>query len=51
MAAVIGDAPKDKSMREKAIPGRTPQKKAFLDVGPLRKRIEQLAEWHGVPYR
>ena len=50
-AAIIVDAPEDKSMRKLKEGRYNSQKKVFLDVGRLKKRIEQLAEWYGVPYR
>ena len=50
-AAIIVDAPEDESMRKLKEGRYNPQKKVYLDVGRLRRRIEQLAEWYGVPYR
>ena len=50
-AMIVVDAPKDKSIRKIKEGRYNPQKKALLDVGRLRRRIEQLAEWYGVPYR
>ena len=50
-AAIVVDAPKDKSIRKIKEGRYNPQKKALLDVGRLKKRIEQLAEWYGVPFR
>ena len=50
-AAIIVDAPEDKSMRKIKQSRYDPQKKALLDVGRLRRRIKKLAEWYGVPYR
>ncbi len=49
-AAIVVDAPKDRSMRKIKQSRYNPQKKLYLDVGRLKKRIKQLAEWYGVPY-
>ncbi|MEM4965079.1 MAG: zinc ribbon domain-containing protein, partial [Pyrobaculum sp.] len=48
-AAIVVDAPKDESMR-KLKEGRY-SKKIYLNIGRLRRRIRELAEWYGVPYR
>ena len=50
-AVVVIDAPKDESIRKIKEGRYDPQRKAMLNVGRLKKRIEQLAEWYGVPYR
>ena len=49
-AAIIVDTPEDESMREIKQSRYVSDKKLYLDVGRLR-RIGQLAEWYGVPYR
>ena len=50
-AVVIIDAPEDKSMRKIKESGYAPERKLYLDIGRLRRRIEQLAKWYGVPFR
>lgn len=50
-ALVIVDAPKDESLREIKESKYAPERKIYLDVGRLRKRLERLTEWYGVPYR
>ena len=50
-AVIITDTPKDKSMRKLKEGGYNPQRKIYLNVGRLKKRLKQLAEWYGVPYR
>ncbi|AFA40169.1 Transposase-like protein [Pyrobaculum oguniense TE7] len=50
-ALIVVDAPKDESLREIKQSRYAPSKKIYLDVGRLKKRIKQLAEWYGVPYR
>ena len=50
-AVVVVDAPEDKSMRKIKEGRYNSRRKALLNIGRLRRRIEQLAEWYGVPYR
>jgi putative transposase len=50
-AAIVVDVPDDSSMRELKQSGKYPaERKALLNFGRLRRLIEGLAEWHGVPY-
>ncbi|AFA40177.1 Transposase-like protein [Pyrobaculum oguniense TE7] len=49
-ALIVVDAPKDESLREIKQSRYDPSKKIYLNVGRLKKRIERLAEWYGVPY-
>jgi putative transposase len=50
-AAVVVDMPNDESMRELKEGGYKAERKAFLNFGRLRRRLQGLAEWYGVPYR
>ena len=50
-AAIVVDAPEEESIRRLKEGKYVPEKKAMLNIGRLKKRIEQLAEWYGVPYR
>ena len=50
-ATIVVDTPKDESMREIKEGRYDSKKKQYLNIGRLRRRIEQLAEWYGVPYR
>jgi len=50
-AAIVADVPLDESMRELKEGRYSAEKKAFLNFGCLRRRIRELAEWHGVAYR
>jgi len=50
-AAIIADVPLDESMRELKEGNYAAEKKAMLNFGRLRRRIRELAEWHGVSYR
>ena len=49
-AAVIVDVPEDSSVRALKEGGYSPERKALLNFGRLRKRLKGLAEWHGIPY-
>ena len=50
-AAIVVDVPDDSSMRELKQDNKYPaERKALLNFGRLRRLIEGLAEWHGVPY-
>jgi len=50
-AAIVVDVPDDKSMRELKEGNYKAEKKVFLNLGRLRRRLKGLAEWYGVPYR
>ena len=50
-AMIVVDAPEDESMRKLKKGRYNPQKKLYLNVGRLKKRIEELAKWYGVSYR
>ncbi|RFA94509.1 zinc ribbon domain-containing protein [Pyrobaculum aerophilum] len=48
---IVVDVPEDESVRELKEGRYSPDRKIFLNIGRLRRRIRQLAEWYGVPYR
>jgi len=50
-AAIIADIPLDESMRELKESRYNAEKKALLNFGSLRRRIRELAERYGIPYR
>jgi putative transposase len=50
-AAVIVDIPNDGSVRELKKSGYIAERKAFLNLGRIRRRLQGLAEWYGVSYR
>jgi putative transposase len=51
-AAVVVDKPMDESIQELKESNRVkPSAKKYLNVGRFTKRLGELAEWHGVPYR
>jgi len=50
-AAVVADVPLDKSIRQLKESGYPAERKIMLNFGRLRRRIRELAEWHGVPHR
>jgi putative transposase len=51
-AIIVVDAPEDKSVRElKKDNKMRASVKKYLNVGRFTKRLRELAEWHGVPYR
>ena len=50
-AAIIADVPRDESIRQLKEGNYSAEKKAMLNFGRLRRRIRELAEWHGVSYR
>ena len=50
-AAIVVDTPEDESLRKIKEGRYDPQRKAMLNIGRLKRRIEKLAEWHGVLYR
>jgi putative transposase len=50
-AAIVVDVPNDKSMRKLKEGNYKAEKKVFLNFGRIRRRLQGLAEWYGVPYR
>ena len=50
-AAIVMDVPEEESIRQLKESRYDPQKKLYINIGRLKKRIKQLAEWYGVPYR
>jgi putative transposase len=50
-AAVVIDVPEDESMRQLKESGYAPERKIFLNLGRLRRRLRGLAEWYGIPYK
>ncbi len=50
-AAIVVDVPDDDSIRELKEGGYKAERKAFLNFGRIRRRLQGLAEWYGVPYR
>jgi len=50
-AAIVVDVPDDDSIRELKEGGYASEKKVFLNFGRIRRRLQGLAEWYGVPYR
>jgi putative transposase len=50
-AAIVVDVPDDESMRELKEGNYKAEKKVFLNFGRIRRRLQGLAEWYGVPYR
>ncbi|MGB9706135.1 MAG: zinc ribbon domain-containing protein, partial [Pyrobaculum sp.] len=51
-AAVVVDKPMDKSIQELKEDNSVARKnKIYLNVGRFVKRLRELAEWYGVPYR
>ena len=50
-AAIIADIPLDESMRKLKEGRYNAEKKIMLNFGRLRRRIRELAEWHGAAYR
>jgi putative transposase len=50
-AAIVADTPNDWSIRELKESGYTAERKIFLNFGRIRRRLQGLAEWYGVPYR
>ena len=50
-AAIIADIPLDESIRQLKEGGYSAEKKIMLNFGRLRRRIRELAEWHGIAYR
>jgi len=51
VAAIIADIPLDESMRKLKEGRYNAEKKIMLNFGRLRRRIRELAEWHGAAYR
>jgi len=50
-AAIIADIPLDESMRELKEGNYAAERKIMLNFGRLRRRIRELAQWHGILYR
>jgi len=50
-AGLVVDIPNDESMRELKESNYKAEKKVFLNFGRIRRRLQGLAEWYGVPYR
>jgi len=50
-AAIVADVPHDKSIRELKENNYSAEKKVFLNFGRIRRRLQGLAAWYGVPYR
>jgi len=50
-AAIVTDVPLDESMRELKEGNYAAERKIMLNFGRLRRRIRELAEWHGILYR
>jgi putative transposase len=50
-AAIVVDVPDDESVRELKEDGYVSERKVFLNFGHIRRRLEGLAEWYGIPYR
>jgi putative transposase len=50
-AAIVVDVPEDSSIRALKESNYSPERKALLNFGRLRRRLKGLAEWYGVPYR
>ncbi len=50
-AAIIVDVPYDVSIRRLKESDYSAERKVFLNFGRIRRRLKDLAEWYGVPYR
>ncbi len=50
-AAIIVDVPKDVSIRKLKEGGYVSERKVFLNLGHIRRRLKGLAAWYGVPLR
>jgi putative transposase len=50
-AAIVVDVPDDKSIRELKEGGYASERKVFLNLGRIRRRLRGLAKWYGVLYR
>jgi putative transposase len=50
-ATIVADTPFGQSIKELKEGGYSPERKALLNFGRLRKRLKGLAEWYGIPYR
>jgi putative transposase len=50
-AAIVVDVPRDSSIRRLKEGGGRAERKIFLNFGRLRRRLQGLAEWYGVPLR
>ena len=49
-ATIVVDVPLDETMRKLKEGRYSPGKKIYLNIGRLRRRIRELAEWYGAPY-
>ncbi len=50
-AVVVVDIPDDETMKKLKEGNYASEKKVFLNFGRIRRRLQGLAEWYGVPYR
>jgi putative transposase len=50
-AAIVVDVPDDKSIRKLKEGGYASERKAFLSLGRIRRRLQGLAAWYAVPLR
>jgi len=50
-AAIVIDVPDDNSVKELKEGGYKAEKKVFLNFGRIRRRLQGLAEWYGIPFR
>jgi len=50
-AAVVADVPKDSSMRVLKEGNHKSEKKVFLNLGSIRRKLQGFTMWCGVPYR
>jgi putative transposase len=50
-AVVVVDIPDDETMKKLKESNYKAEKKVFLNFGRIRRRLQGLAEWYGVPYR
>jgi putative transposase len=50
-ATIVVDLPKDRSIRNLKEGSYASERKVFLNFGRIRRRLQGLAEWYGVPYR
>jgi len=48
---VVVDIPDDETMKKLKEGGYASVRKVFLNFGRIRRRLQGLAEWYGVPYR
>jgi putative transposase len=50
-AVVVVDIPDDETMKKLKESNYKAEKKVFLNFGRIRRRLQGLAEWYGIPYR